>query len=296
MKIISYKRRWSGRSTGSPLIMRRTIPIRQIADAAVGNTVMHHLCCDFRSNSRRGAHTPCVRPYVKARARLGLAPGALHLPPVMPVRRLDHAAVLLAARSTRRSITLAIDIGTNTEICLNHKGVMTSVSCASGPAFEGAHIRFGMRAAPGAIEHVRLENEHLEIQTIAGEPPVGICGSFVGRRRATASLTCRIGRKMGAHPPSASATARLSPCWVNAPREPISSPRKMCELQLAKAAIRPIRWPAAGIRESDIGRVIIAGALAPTSISERHYDDMLPAPPLERFHRWHAQARARAWL
>jgi uncharacterized 2Fe-2S/4Fe-4S cluster protein (DUF4445 family) len=57
--------------------------------------------------------------------------------------------ILLATRLAEADgVTLAIDIGTNTEICLNHKGKMTSVSCASGPAFEGAHIKFEMRAAP----------------------------------------------------------------------------------------------------------------------------------------------------
>ncbi|MBU1878910.1 MAG: ATP-binding protein, partial [Chloroflexi bacterium] len=56
-------------------------------------------------------------------------------------------------------MALALDIGTNTEVCLAHRGALTSVSCASGPAFEGAHITHGMRAAPGAIEHVRIEEE-----------------------------------------------------------------------------------------------------------------------------------------
>ena len=46
-----------------------------------------------------------------------------------------------------RDTTLAIDIGTNTEMCPTRRGAMTSLSCASGPAFEGAHIKFGMRAA-----------------------------------------------------------------------------------------------------------------------------------------------------
>jgi uncharacterized 2Fe-2S/4Fe-4S cluster protein (DUF4445 family) len=74
---------------------------------------------------------------------------------------------------------LALDIGTNTEVCLVNRGVMTSVSCASGPAFEGAYIQHGMRAAPGAIEHVRIVGDRVEVQTIGGGPPVGVCGSGI---------------------------------------------------------------------------------------------------------------------
>ena len=76
--------------------------------------------------------------------------------------------------------TLAIDIGTNTEMCLTHRGGMTSLSCASGPAFEGAHIKFGMRAAAGAIERVRIAaGGRTEYKTIGDEPPVGLCGSGI---------------------------------------------------------------------------------------------------------------------
>jgi uncharacterized 2Fe-2S/4Fe-4S cluster protein (DUF4445 family) len=76
-------------------------------------------------------------------------------------------------------VVLALDIGTNTEVCLVNRGVMTSVSCASGPAFEGAYIQHGMRAAPGAIEHVRIVGDRVEVQTIGGGPPVGVCGSGI---------------------------------------------------------------------------------------------------------------------
>ena len=54
-----------------------------------------------------------------------------------------------------------------------------SCSCASGPAFEGAHIHAGMRAAPGAIERVQRIQGEWRIQTIEGLPPIGICGSGI---------------------------------------------------------------------------------------------------------------------
>ena len=92
----------------------------------------------------------------------------------------DHVAMLLAAMIEEQpGTTLAIDIGTNTEICLRYGDKLISTSCASGPAFEGAHIKHGMRAANGAIEHLRIIESSIEYQTIGGAPPVGLCGSGI---------------------------------------------------------------------------------------------------------------------
>lgn len=76
---------------------------------------------------------------------------------------------------------LGIDIGTNTEIVLKNQDRLTSVFTASGPAFEGAHIRYGMRAAPGAIERVAIDpaTGFPLIQVIGEKKPSGICGSGI---------------------------------------------------------------------------------------------------------------------
>ncbi|MDO4491433.1 MAG: ASKHA domain-containing protein [Lachnospiraceae bacterium] len=58
--------------------------------------------------------------------------------------------------------TLVIDIGTNSEICLATEGQLYVTSCATGPALEGAQIRYGMRGAAGAIDHVRINPKTLE--------------------------------------------------------------------------------------------------------------------------------------
>jgi uncharacterized 2Fe-2S/4Fe-4S cluster protein (DUF4445 family) len=71
---------------------------------------------------------------------------------------------------------LLVDIGTNGEIVLFNKGVLSAASCAAGPAFEGARISCGMRAAAGAIEEVEF-NHDLRISVIGGGPPTGLCGS-----------------------------------------------------------------------------------------------------------------------
>ena len=74
-------------------------------------------------------------------------------------------------------ITLLVDIGTNGELVLGSRERMIACSTAAGPALEGANIRCGMRAAPGAIDHVRLENGQFHCSVIGGGEAVGICGS-----------------------------------------------------------------------------------------------------------------------
>ncbi len=77
-----------------------------------------------------------------------------------------------------KGTALAIDIGTNGEIVLAHKGKLTATSTAAGPAFEGAQIQCGMRALPGAVYGMYIaEDGDLVVRTIAGGQPKGICGT-----------------------------------------------------------------------------------------------------------------------
>jgi len=62
------------------------------------------------------------------------------------------------------SIELVIDIGTNGELILGNRERLISASCATGPAFEGAEMKFGMRAAPGAIEKIEIDKETKEVR------------------------------------------------------------------------------------------------------------------------------------
>lgn len=90
----------------------------------------------------------------------------------------DTVAGLVGVEFLRKNQTsLFIDIGTNGEIVLNHRGQMVAASTAAGPALEGARIVQGMRGSSGAIEKVALENGKLIINVIENTKPVGICGS-----------------------------------------------------------------------------------------------------------------------
>ena len=90
----------------------------------------------------------------------------------------DMAADLVAVdMESQRDIIMLVDIGTNTEVVVGHKGRLMTASCPAGPAFEGGGIRFGMAAVDGAIESLRLNNGHVEYDTIGGGEPNGLCGS-----------------------------------------------------------------------------------------------------------------------
>lgn len=73
---------------------------------------------------------------------------------------------------------LLVDLGTNAEVVIGRRGRIVATSTAAGPAFEGANVSCGMRAAPGAIDAVRLYDDgRLVVGTIASQPPRGVCGS-----------------------------------------------------------------------------------------------------------------------
>ena len=159
----------------------------QIVEAViVGNTAMHHLLAGLPVRQL------AISPYVPTVSEpldlpageiaLDISPGAfIHLPPnIAGFIGADHVSMVLSTDVWQAENTvIAIDIGTNTEITLAVAGRILSCSCASGPAFEGAHIRDGMRAALGAIERVQIKGGQPNIITIGEKPPVGICGSGI---------------------------------------------------------------------------------------------------------------------
>ncbi len=91
----------------------------------------------------------------------------------------DTVAAAIAAGVDRADAwQLMIDLGTNSEVVVGNRRRMVATSTAAGPAFEGANIHHGMRAAPGAIDQVRISPDgRVVVKTVANEPPHGICGT-----------------------------------------------------------------------------------------------------------------------
>lgn len=272
-----------------------------VETVVVGNTAMHHLLLRLPVTQLALApYVPAVSQALDVRAReigVRLAPGAyVHLlPNIAGFVGADHVAMILAtAMEHSTGLVLALDIGTNTEVCLAGNGKMSSVSCASGPAFEGAHIKHGMRAAAGAIEHLRLVDDRVEYQTIEGAPPVGLCGS--GILDALAQLY-RHGvvdskGKMGEHARVRTHNGEREFVLVSAEQRNGESAititqRDVRELQLAKGAMRcgvEALLQDAGREAHEIDNVIIAGAFGSyIDVSSAVTIGMLPELPLRRF-------------
>ncbi len=135
----------------------------------VGNPVMHHLFLGIDPVELGGApFALAVSDALHLSARdldLELNPGArVYMPPCIAghVGADAASATLSEAPHTHDEITLLVDVGTNAEIVLGNKERLLAASSPTGPAFEGAEISCGQRAAPGAIERIRIDRETLE--------------------------------------------------------------------------------------------------------------------------------------
>lgn len=267
----------------------------------VSNTAMHHLLLRLPVAQLAVApFLPAISEALDIKARdigLRIAPGAyVHLPPnIAGFVGSDHVAMLLATNLWKADgLVLGLDIGTNTEVSMVSNGEVASASCASGPAFEGAHIKDGMRAAPGAIERLRLIDNRVEYQTIGGVPPVGLCGSGILDAIAQLYLAgvLNIRGRMDDH-------SRVRP--IEGQREFVLvseeerdgraaigiTQKDVRELQLAKGAIRTgiqMLLEAKGRSEQEIERVVIAGAFGSyIDVGSAVTIGMLPQLPLDRF-------------
>jgi uncharacterized 2Fe-2S/4Fe-4S cluster protein (DUF4445 family) len=274
-----------------------------IAEAVVvGNTAMHHLCIGLPVRQL------ALAPFVPASSRaldikardlgLSFAPGAyVHLlPNIAGFVGADHVSMLLAtdARATD-GVVVALDIGTNTEVSLIHAGKIDSISCASGPAFEGGHIKDGMRAGTGAIERVRITRDGVDYATIDNAPPVGICGSGIIDTVAQlhlAGVADGGGRMRPGHPRVREHDGQIE--FVLASQEErqglpavVFTQHDIRELQLGKAAIRAgvaTLLAVNGLAEGAITQIVIAGAFGSyLDVSSALDIGMFPALPLERF-------------
>ncbi len=192
----------------------------------------------------------------------------------------DITAGLLASGMDRDArVRLFIDIGTNCEIVLGNRDWLLATAAPAGPAFEGAAIRCGMRAAEGAIEVVTMTATELSLKVIGDAEPLGLCGS--GLVDAVTGLV-RTGllEASGRFIPEEEARARVPGLadrltmvgqervfvlhWRGSPEDSIYlSQRDVRELQFAKAAIATgwrVLLEEAGLTEDDVKQVLLAGS------------------------------------
>lgn len=231
--------------------------------SVAGNTCMHHL---FLGISPRSLAVSPYIPVVKEALSIQSTLYGKHmyaLPLIAGFVGADTVADLVAYPLDDK-LRLLIDIGTNCEVVLGTEKRILACSTAAGPAFEGAHINHGMRAAPGAIESVVMEDE-ITVHTIDDESPEGIAGS--GLISCTAEMLKwgiidGSGRLQTDHKFASRVKSTGNPEFMVT--DTISLTQKdLREVQLAKGAIfaaQQILLKTYGVQLTDVDEIVLAGA------------------------------------
>ncbi|HRR33495.1 MAG TPA: ASKHA domain-containing protein [Kiritimatiellia bacterium] len=259
--------------------------IREVVVA--GNTAMQHLLLG-RDPSPLGE-----APFTPAFTDAQTVPAAelgLHLHPDATLTVFpqiggfvggDTVAGLLASRlDTLPYPALLVDVGTNGEIVLQHEGRLCAASTAAGPAFEGARIRQGMRAAAGAIDAVWREADDLACHVIGDGPAHGLCGSALvdavaeGLRLGAIDTTGTLRVPDDASPDLArrfqmiGGEMTVTLAWDAAGESAVRlTQQDIRELQLASGAIRAgieTLLCAAGVKAQSLGSLLLAGGFGNT--------------------------------
>jgi uncharacterized 2Fe-2S/4Fe-4S cluster protein (DUF4445 family) len=200
--------------------------------------------------------------------------------------------------------TMLIDIGTNGEIVLAVEGRLYAASTAAGPAFEGARITQGMRAASGAIEKVVRRDGDLACNVIGGGPAAGICGTalidvvaellrlgvldssgrLLGDGERPGSLSRALTSRL--HEADGDVNVLLSAAAASGGEPIYLHQRDVRELQLASGALRAgmqIMLKRLGLQVQDLDAVLLAGGFGNYIRRENaRRIGLLPAVPLER--------------
>ncbi len=275
------------------LTQRAGIGREDIVDMSlVGNTAMHHIFLGINPHFIGVApFAPAIHHSIDIKARdLGIGINRCAYIHVLPIEAgfvgADNVGVLICEEPYRKDeIQLIIDIGTNGELLLGNRERILSSSCATGPALEGAQITFGMRAATGAIERIKIDPETLEVnyRIIGNEgwsqshspgevKAKGICGSGIldvlGELYRTGIVQKNGAFNRNLNTPRFRNDGDGRPEFVVAWKEETSIDRDVVitqgdirQIQLAKAAIytgAKLMMRRLGIDQID--RVVIAGA------------------------------------
>ena len=161
-----------------------------ITDISIGgNTVMNHLLAgldpaylSYVDGNEKVSRNPIIRKAKDLGINANTRAYIYCLPNVSRFLGGDAVGDVLASGIyDSNELSLLVDMGTNGEIIFGNNLWLMSASCASGPAFEGGGIKFGIRAMQGGIEHLKISPETFEAEyTVIGDTrPRGICGSGI---------------------------------------------------------------------------------------------------------------------
>ncbi len=206
----------------------------------------------------------------------------------------DTIAVILSTELHRAlQPSIAIDIGTNSEIAIRSSRGLYVTSAAAGPAFEGGEIEYGMVAGKGAIEGIRIDNDNVVLDVIGDVKPTGICGSgllSIVSRLIALNIIDKSGRIKGRNEIAGNLANRIKEeedgnnfiLYRGASGEVVLTQRDVRAFQLAKSAIRAgisLLMDKAQVGLQDIEDVYIAGAFG----SSLRKEDLISIGVLDRF-------------
>lgn len=169
---------------------------------------------------------------------------------------------------------LCLDIGTNGEIALIHRGGISATSAAAGPALEGGSLSCGMPAGSGAVSRIHLEGETLRLSTIGGGAPLGICGSAavdVVAALLDAGVIDGSGRLVAAEEVSTNLASRIVDdtktrrfvIYRDALRTVALTQEDIRQIQLAKGAVAAgidVLLDQANLTRDDLEQVVVTGS------------------------------------
>ena len=290
------------------LQQRSGAEMREIHEVAIaGNTTMAHLLLGMEPRYLR--EEPYI-PTVATAPKLIACELGLNANPVARVHVLPSvgayvggditAGVISSGMYATEKLTLFIDIGTNGEMVLGNKDWLLSCACSAGPAFEGGGVRDGMRASPGAIEDVFVDDATWEptFRTVDDAPAVGICGSglidLLGELFVTGLLD-KSGH-LDLEAPSARVRVRDGvPEYVvcragegDAEKDIVLTESDISSLIRAKAAIYAgfeVLCASVGVDLVDVEQIFIGGAFGQyLNVEKAIRIGLLPDQPVEKFH------------
>ncbi len=221
----------------------------------VGNPIMTHILSGIDPRTIAVApYNPAYHEAFYARGLIACAPQAENFVGgcVAGYVGSDTIAAVMAAEMDRTDgISLLLDIGTNGEIALGGRERMLCCAAAAGPAFEGAHIKYGSRAVDGAIDRVWVEDGQVNCHVIGEGPAKSICGS--GLVDAVAALL---------ELEFIDETGRMEEPEIELRDGVTITQKDIREVQLAKSAISAgieTLMNEMGVKEADIDRLYLAG-------------------------------------
>ena len=244
-----------------------------------GNTTMIHFLLELDSWTVFAApYAPVVtNPGFFSGEELGLDfPGQIYIIPAASnyVGGDIVSGLLELELHKQEEVHMFFDIGTNGELVIGNKDWLLAGAGAAGPALEGYISPFGMRAAPGAIDSVKIHGHELSYTTLENQKPVGICGSGIIDLMAQMRLSGWIDVS-GQLDPAASARIRkidgqyaavYAESWESATGSALyfsqQDIHQYLDTKAAAYTMVDCLLESAGIRETELGRIYLSGAFA----------------------------------